>query len=65
MPSFAKIVIDALSIVDELRIWEQASCWVVPKGRDAILLGPLVCFYFENVWVFRQVVADTAVRYFV
>ena len=65
MPSFTKVVVDALSVMNELRVWEQAPCWVVPKHKDTILLWSLVHFNFENIWVLGQVVANTVVWYFV
>ena len=65
MLSFAKVMVDTFSVMDKLQIWEQASCWVVPKCRDAILLWSFVCFDSKYVWILGQVVAYPTVGNFV
>ena len=65
MPSFAKVVIDTFSVMDKLRIWEQVSCWVVPKHWDAILLWSFVCFDLKDIWILGQVIAYPTVGNFV
>ena len=65
MPSFIEVVVDAFSVVDELRVQKQASCWVIPKSWDTVFLWSFVCFDSKNVWILGQVVADTTIWYFV
>ena len=51
MSSFVKVVIDTFSVVNELRVRKQASCWIVPKRWDTISLWSFVCLDFEEVWI--------------
>ena len=62
---FDEVVVDAFGVMDKLRIWEQASCWVVPKCQDTILLWFFVCFDLKYVWILGQVIAYPTVGNFV